>query len=81
MRDDTCEHGVEGFCMKCCREGEGKPTGVPRCYYVHVNECGGVWHLASGGPVTFAEAEKLVKELRAGGRRAVLGTDYDRRGL
>lgn len=23
---DTCKHGVEGTCMLCIREGEGKPT-------------------------------------------------------
>lgn len=33
MRDDVCEHGVDGFCMKCCREGEGKPAG-------HATRCG-----------------------------------------
>lgn len=22
--DDKCEHGCSGFCMLCCREGEGK---------------------------------------------------------
>ena len=24
MTRDECEHGVEGFCMLCCREGENK---------------------------------------------------------
>lgn len=24
MNDDNCKHDVNGFCMLCCREGEGK---------------------------------------------------------
>jgi len=24
--DEQCEHGCEGVCMLCIREGEGKPT-------------------------------------------------------
>jgi hypothetical protein len=24
QREGTCEHGVVGFCMQCCRESEGK---------------------------------------------------------
>ena len=27
--EDRCEHGVEGFCMLCCREGEGRPAPSP----------------------------------------------------
>lgn len=25
--DEYCEHGHDGFCMLCVREGENKPTG------------------------------------------------------
>ena len=28
-QDDRCDHGATGFCMQCCREGEGK-GGEPR---------------------------------------------------
>lgn len=28
--EDCCEHDVEGFCMLCCRDEEGKPAPPPR---------------------------------------------------
>lgn len=28
-RDDECEHGVEGLCMRCIREGENKGWSEP----------------------------------------------------
>jgi hypothetical protein len=34
---EACEHGVEGFCMQCCRVGEGKAVEKPR---VRTNRCG-----------------------------------------
>jgi hypothetical protein len=34
---EVCEHGVEGFCMLCCRAGEGKPAAE---FATRDNKCG-----------------------------------------
>jgi hypothetical protein len=52
-----------------------------RIWYVHVNECGGVWHLVSGGPLPRADADALADELRERGIIAYIGTDWEKRGL
>jgi hypothetical protein len=53
-----------------------------RMWYVHVNECGGVWGLVGGGPMTRAEAETLAVEVGGNtGKRVYIGTDWEKRGL
>jgi hypothetical protein len=49
-------------------------------WYVHVNECGGIWGLACG-PLTRAAANKEADEIRARGRLVAVTPNWEKRGL
>lgn len=52
-----------------------------RIWYVHVNECGGIWHMAGGGPLSRRDADALADQFIQSGRLVSVGLDWEKRGL